>query len=254
MMQNGQYQKSVSPTVYSGYTLSNAGNEVSEKEQSRISFSYWNSCLKITVQPRKESSYGKDIAEFNTDSTACIYLRCFKANVLANEISKFIHDPSYKKLSNCGIGSGGSVLIVSREKDDVYKITIINNSTSTKASYICHKTFFEHIKDFNFENGSFKEVSDGYELKDLEIFIDQLFAFYSAMTNAIAYSVIDREHYTMNRLSENIESIGMKLGVDMKTSNYGGYKKKASYKDMNSSTSFNKETMDNLNAELESME
>lgn len=251
MMQGNQKSDYVSPTIYSGYTLSNSGEEVQENQHSRISFSYWNSCLKITIQPRLESSYGKDIAEFDTKSTACIYIRCFKASILANEINKFIHDPNYKKNTACGMGSGGSVMIVSRDKNNTYNITIINKNTGSQATYICHKKFFEYITEFNFKDQSFKESSDGYELKDLEILVDQLNAFYQAMSNSIAYTVVDRTHYNEVRLNDNIEAIAAKLGVEVRSA--GGYKKRTSYKDMNSSTSFSHDTMDNFNSTLDDM-
>lgn len=244
------------PEVNSGYSLFNSSRELPEELHSCITFSYWKSCIKISIAKRKVESYGKDVPSYDMENKLSIYVRHQKARMLASlirdvEISKnfYSEDANPKGYDNVGIGSGNGVIVVT-EVNGTPAISIrkaFDDGSIQEATYIINQRYdvlYNHdAQTFNFESNL-----EDFKYIELDIIAQQLEDFATAMNNAIAYSMIDSTAYANYKLNNNITAIASKLGVDLYNNNKTNNAKRGynSFNNTNSVSSFSKSTIEEL--------
>lgn len=217
---NNKYDKKVNidPTVYSAYKMSNTEGI----DPSQLNISFWNSTLKITISPKKNTPNG-EIA-YDHDNNAVIYLSHTKARILAEEIIAFKNG----KINNVSVDTPKGIISISNGKEfGVNSIFLVirtfdteNNKVSSSYAYEFRKGYHYGIRNFNEENLSdFEKVY--YDELELDQFLTLLTEYYKAMTGAVAFTVIDQFKYNNSRVQTKLDSIAMKLGIEW---NGGGNK------------------------------
>lgn len=221
---NNENKKQYSPTVYSPYRMSN----IQGFDPSIINFTFWNNNLKISIAPKKQG----DEVSFDHDNAISIYLSHVKARILYEEICKFQADPV--KYNSSGIASGQGLITISNGKEFgvdcpcivIRKVDESGNVVSSYA-YQIKNDYYYVIRNYDETNNSFDKVTEDYASIELEQLKTLLMEYYKAMTGAMAYSVIEQSKYDNTRISNKLDQIANKLGVQF-NSGKGGYNKSSS--------------------------
>jgi hypothetical protein len=209
---NNNSKKDYQPMVYSAYKMNNAESTV---DQTSVSFTFWNGMLKISIAPRKP---GNEIS-FDFDNAAVIYLNHTKARILENEILSFMADPIGH--NNAGVPSGTGLITISNGQDYgvecpclvIRKINQENGNVESSYAYQIKQSYYYGINNYSEKDGSFNKDMESYNLIELQQLLCLLHEYYTAMTNAVAYTVIDQNKYDVSRVNTKLELIGEKLGV-----------------------------------------
>jgi hypothetical protein len=244
-----------SPTVYSDYKMSN----IEGVDPSNLSFTYWKGMLKIAIAPMKKGTTGDNIS-FDHDNAISVYITHTKARILAEEIRLFMKDPHL--YNNVGINTGSNGLItISNGKElgidtpclIIRKVSEVGN---VEASYA-----YQFKTDYHFGIRNFDENKMGYDKQyynqiEIDQFITLLEQYYTAMCGALAYSVVDSMQPGMARVTNKIESVMSKLGIDLNNNGYSGksntsfFNKGNSDKPQSSGRSFTPSTLDDISDEM----
>lgn len=210
---NNKYDRKVNndPTVYSAYKYSNTEGI----DPSQLNISFWNSTLKISISPKKNTPNG-EIA-YDHENNAVIYLSHTKARILAEEIIAF----KKGKINNVSVDTPKGVISVSNGKEFGVNSTFLvirtfdmeNNTVASSYAYEFKKGFHYGIRNFDEKNlNDFEKVF--YDDLELDQFVTLLTEYYKAMTGAVAFSVVDQLKYNNSRTQTKLDSIAMKLGID----------------------------------------
>lgn len=211
------------PTVRSSYRFFNSNSEI---DKTSMSFSFWNSLLKITINPIivKEGSANK----VDTDNHVDIYLSPSKATMLLHCIRTFRQNPDAYK--NIGVNTNKGIIYIANSEQmyghgaPAIVINLINNETGAQEAEAAYE--FNTLDAYgiaNYGGGSDFERYTGYS-KDFEMdqFEQLLESFIAASTNAIAATIMDTNKYNEARMFSFIKDARDKLGIPKNTSG-GGY-------------------------------
>lgn len=210
-------KKKYSPTVYSSYRCNNAESEI---DQTAVTFTYWNNLLKIGIFPKKQTN--NDEVSFDMENGLQIYINHTKARIFAEEIKQFLMDPIGH--NSCGIASNnGALLTISNGSEFGKKAACLVLRKVDETGAIVSSFVYEFKRDTHFairnyeENstgGKFDRITEEYNSIEILQLITLLEEYYKAMTCAIAYTVVEQAKYDNTRITNKIEAIGEKLGVD----------------------------------------
>lgn len=205
-------------TVYS-YRMNNGESTV---DKTCLTFSMWNRNLKITIAPRKDNT--DDIA-FDMDRGISCYLSHTKAYMLANEIRNFLRDPDH--YTGSGVVSGSSVITISNGKELGASSPVLIIRKMEEGGVVSSSFAYEFKTDYHF---SVRNYSGGrefiretatYNTLEIEECLVVLEEYYKAMTNMVAYSIIDTTKYTTDRIQNTLKSLADKMGVEVSRSGSG---------------------------------
>lgn len=204
-------QQAWSPSVY-GFTLYNQESKI---DKTSISFSMWQSTIRISITPAIENSAG-EAPKFDFRNSVAIFLTPIKAHLFAEILKGFLRDPD--KYANHGIASPQAIISIDKpdtfghpECGPVISIRKVNEEGTVELSYSyeCNLENFNSIVGFNVKKPrDFERDTDMFKYADIEAIITQLEEFYKAMTNAVAFS-------TMHNMYPWFDRIGSKIGVDV---------------------------------------
>lgn len=202
------------PTVRSAYKFFNSNSSV---DNTVMSFNYWNSLLKITMNPIivKEGSANK----VDTDNHVDIYLSPSKARMFLHCIQEFRKNPDAYK--NIGVNTNKGIIFIANGKqtfghDGTFiVINIINNETGEKEAEAAYEF---NTKDFygitNYMGGSdFTKYYDYSDSIELDMFENLLKSFINAYTNAVASSFMEVNKYNDARQFSFIKDVRENLGI-----------------------------------------
>lgn len=246
--QKGKYQ----PQVYSGYGFSNSESNV---DKTKLSCSFWNKMLKLSIVPLKGVN-SAGIPEWDEDNAVSMYLTHVKARILHDEIDLFMNNrDSY---NNLGVPSGSGLVSISSGKElGTSNPCLIIRKLNAETGAIDSSYAYEFKQDYHYSVRNFDESTSDFDKiyhndTELEQLKTLLKSYYEAMTGAMAYSIIDNMKYDTSRLNTKINSIAEKLGIE--------YGQGGSYNKQKSSTSIfnNKEgrnfttsTIDDIESQFE---
>lgn len=205
-----------SPEVHSGYALFNSSSNIPEECHSCLTFSYWKSCIKISIAKRDQSTFGKDNVSYDMDNKLSIYIRHAKARMLANEL-KNIDIEELRQGKTIGVGSGSAVILIGCVNDTPAIIIrkAFEDGSRLEHTYILNTSMYDIILDHDLKSFRFQTDVEKYKYIELDIIARQLEDFANSINNAIAFSVIDNMAYGNYKLNNTINSIANKLGIDM---------------------------------------
>ena len=221
--QNGNQNKTPELTVYSSYRMNNAESEI---DPTCLTFRFWKNNICIGIFPKKNT--GNDEIQFDMDDGITIYLSHTKARILANEIRLFLKDPV--TYNACGIPSGQAVITISNGSEygkNAPTLTIrkLNNNNEVAASFAYQFKTDYHFAIRNYDGKNFDTVYDDYKNIEIEQMLTVLDEYCAAMTNAVAFSVLDQRKYSANRLENKIDAIASSLGVEIKSGSSNGQRR-----------------------------
>lgn len=204
------------PTVYSAYRMNNAESEV---DKTCLTFTYWNSFLRVSISPKKET--GNDSVQFDMKNGITINLSHTKARILADVLKKFKEDP--EKYNNSGVPSGSALITISNGKEYNSKfpcivIRKIDETGTIQSTYIYQMKgdYFFSVINFK-EDGSYDRDMESYNTLELDQMITILESYYEAMTGATAYSVLHESRYENYHRANDLKAIADKLGVELRS-------------------------------------
>lgn len=209
---NRDSNKPFSQTIYS-YRMNNAESSI---DKTCLSFSMWNRNLKITIAPRKDNT---DEIAFDMDRGISCYLSHTKAYMLANEIRNFLRDPD--NYTGCGVVSGQSVVTISNGKELGANNPVLIIRKTDESGIVSSSFAYEFKRDYHFSvrnysgGREFIRETASYNTIEIEECLVVLEEYYKAMTNMIAYSIIDTTAYTTDRIQSNLRALAEKMGVDL---------------------------------------
>ena len=212
---NQAQQKNNQPNVdvYANYRMNNAESNI---DATCITYRYWKSNLCIGIFPRKNT--GNDDVAFDMDNGITIYLSHSKARILKNELEHFLEDPV--KYNGVGVPSGQAVISISNgaefgKNTPVFTIRKMNENGETVASfsYEFHTNFHYSIR--NFDGKNFDKEYDEYNTLEIKQVITLLDEYCKAVTNAVAFTVMEQRKYSAARIENKIEALAAGLNIDL---------------------------------------
>jgi len=211
---NKKENKEYQPSVYSPYRMSN----LEGVDPSALSFSFWAGMLKASIAPANKSN--NDTVSFDYKNAGVAYITHTKARILLNEIIKFQENPEL--YNNLGVDIKGGLVSISNGKEfgvanPCLVIRKVNETTgAVESSYVYEfKTKFHYgIRNFDEKTSEFDIVYyENIELDQLKTILEQ---YYTAMTYATAYSIVDSSKFENSRVNTKLGLIAEKLGVEFK--------------------------------------
>lgn len=195
--------------TYSGYNLSN----VEGVDPSALSFSYFRELLKVSIAPKLQNP--SDNRMWDHENAAAVYLTHTKARMLAAEIDEVMKGNKF----NGGVNTGTDGLITFSDGKEVgssyYCLIIrkIDQEGKVLSTYVYEFKQGYHYSICNFNSSDASHDKSYYD--DLEILQlkDLLVQYYQAMTNAIAYSVVNQMRFDMSRINTKLVDIAEANGI-----------------------------------------
>lgn len=204
-------QEPWSPTV-SGIALFNPTSKI---DKTSINFSMWKSTIRISIIPAIES--GTDEApRYDFKNGVHIWLTPPKAKQFAQILRGFKEDPdTYDKF---GVPTSQAIITVDKpsnfghpDRGPVISIRRVSETGNVELSYSyeCNIDGTSAIVGFNPSNPkAFTQDTKHFQNIEIDAIITQLEQYYLAMTNSMAFSVL-------NQLYPYLDRIAAKLAVDL---------------------------------------
>lgn len=208
---NNNDKKQYQQEVYSTYRMSNT---TSSLDKTRLSFSYWNKLLKISISPLL--GVENDIPKWDTNNTINVYINHSKAYLLANAIKRVLNG----ECASEGVVSNTKYLIVSNGQEfgiNGYCLIIADKDPNTGSivssiAYEFKTNYHYTVVNFNVNsNQEEKAYDDTLELYEL---IHLLETYYMSASGADSYFVYENAKYDNSRTQTKLNSICEKLGIE----------------------------------------
>jgi hypothetical protein len=236
-------------------------NDESTIDPTRLTAKMWGSSLQLELAPKKNDSGAGDFAEFDENNTVKIYLNHTKARMLYMEIMNFLTDPD--KYSSSGVTSGTGLITISNGKEfGTNKICLIIRRLDPESGRVTSSFAYEFRTNYHYSIRNYKEASndfakeyEAYNSLELDQFLTLLQSYYEAMTNTIAFSVLNAAKHDakMNQKIDGIcESLGVQIGGGYKSSpqKSRSYFDKPSTVNANSNMKINEVSFNDLDSAL----
>lgn len=217
---NQNTRKTPEFSMYSNYRMNNAESKI---DPTCITFRYWKTNLCIGIFPRKNT--GNDEIAFDMDNGITIYLSHTKARMLKHEIELFLQDPI--KYNSVGVPSGSAAITISNgseygKDNPVITIRKVAENGEVTASFAYEFKRDYHYSIRNYDGKSFDQIYDDYQNIEIEQLVTLLDEYCKAVTNAVAFTVMDQRKFSFSRMENKIESIANSLGVETPISGGNG--------------------------------
>lgn len=212
---NNQEREIYRPTVY-GYSMSNTESQI---DVTNLSFAMWKGTLKMAIAPQIKSSKDEN-PSWDREAAATIYLNHTKARIFAEILKGFLRSP--KEFNNRGVWAGQGLLTISNGqefgKDSACLVLRkIGETGQVESSYAYEfkKDYHCAIVNFVEKSGAFERDYDSYTTLEILQIITMLENYYNAMTNAVAFSVMDNMAFGQHRLNESLSKNASGVGVEL---------------------------------------
>lgn len=201
------------PSTYSAYRFFNSDSQLSK---TTMSFSYWNSLLKISISEIivKEGSANK----VDKDNHVDMYLSPSKAKMFLEAIRLFRTNPAI--YTNTGVSTNkGAIFIANGDKmfgrgGTCIVINLINNETGNVESEAVYEFSTKDLFVItDFIDGNFNKDDSYANSLELDMFENLLVQFINAYTNAVASSYMECNKFNESRHFSFIKDVREKLGI-----------------------------------------
>lgn len=225
------------PTVNSPFSFA---NPMSLVDATRLSSSFWNKMLKLTITARAVTSNEEEIV-WDKDQNLSVHLTHIKAAMFAQEIRKFMKDPV--TYDSSGVLSNETLVTISNGTEFgatgvflvIRKLNLDSMETVSSYSYEFNGNFHHTIRNYSEKDATFEKSFDDLAIFELEQLLVLLDNYVNAVTNAVAYTVVDQLDYRMNRTDSMIKECASALGVSLKNGGSNGAYSNRKVKGNNSS-------------------
>ncbi|MBP5595716.1 MAG: hypothetical protein J6Y02_10065 [Pseudobutyrivibrio sp.] len=227
---NSTSNEKYSPTTFSKYSM---GNPNSTVDQTKIDFNFWKGMLKIIITPRKHTN--DDTVAYDYPNQIAIHLTYSKAGILRKEIIEFMKPENKYKSRGVATPKGCIYICDGSElncKNPCLVIKLIDSEGAVLSSiaYEFNTTYHFAIRNYDSDSKKYDLAIDEYATREIEELIMILGEFEKAASCAVASTVVDSMHYSVDRINNNLYAVAEKLGVDLgKKSSGGNYSSKSSF-------------------------
>lgn len=212
---NGNQRNEFHPTTYSKIAFSNKDGEV---DKSRLSFSFWNGLLKVSIAP---FVLGSDNS-YDTKNSIALHLSVPKAYIFLKEIERFQEDrkQGFNDTFFYGVNTTKGLIGIctGQEYGHPDKVCIVimrvdetGNVLSTYAYELKDSSFYSAIRNFRADTKEFDKFN--YEDVEIEMIKNQLSQYIDSMTMGQASAVVDALNYSNNATYTSLNQIKSKLGI-----------------------------------------
>lgn len=202
-------ERQITNTTYSSISFSNPESKIM---QSKISISYFNKLMKISIALRNNAGSNDAYATYDTDNQVSVYVSFVKAEMLKRMIDKFINDES---IHNVCIELKNGLLKICDGSEYGINNTCISISYADESGnvneviYECKSNY--HTAAFNYSDGQFStEVFKDIELESFSMALEQ---YFYASSYAVAATVMEASMYKRQAIYDIIKSIADKTGA-----------------------------------------
>lgn len=210
------------PTVYSAISFA---NPMSPIDATRLSASYWNRMLKLTITPRVQGGNENEI-NWDKNQHIAIHLTHIKAYMLEKEIERFLMDP--EKYNSSGVISNETMITISNGSEFgangiflvIRKLNLETMETLSSYTYEFNRDFHYVVRNYDEASRTFEKNTIDYSIVEVEELRMLLQEYVKAATNAVAYTVVDQLDYRLNRNDNNLKQIAGALGVTLGNPGY----------------------------------
>ena len=211
------------PSTRSSYKFFNS---TSSLDKTMLTFTYWNSLLRITMNPIivQDGSANK----VDTNNRIDMYFSPSKAQMFLHCIQTFRKNPDAYK--NIGVNTNkGIIFIANGEKMYGVKgtfivINLINNENGQKEGEAAYQINSDVYAITDYAGGTdFTKNYDYSEEIELDMIEILLKNFISAYTNAVASSILEVNKYNDHRMFNFVKDVREKLGISNKESKSSKY-------------------------------
>lgn len=231
-----QNKKNYDPTMISRLKFKERLKGVDPSNCKELGFKYWKDRLQLIVQVWGDGAKPEELAS--------IYLSPTKARVLAAEIRSLMKEPDeFTNQRSRGVMTGigetrGLIYIKNSETssvenpDRILVISSVNKDGGEEGH--CEYHFMPDISSLQFTGDNYRDFEmNMYKDMELDIFCDLLESFASASNGAMAFSVLDTMRFTNTTMTNKVNSIMEKLGIERGGGNYSKSQPGSSYFDKN---------------------
>lgn len=211
--QNNTNNEVYTPSTYSAYRFFNSDSQLSK---TTMSFSFWNSLLKISISEIivKEGSANK----IDKDNHVDMYLSPSKAKMFLEAIRLFRSNPDI--YTNTGVSTNkGAIFIANGDKmfgrgGMCIVINLINNNTGNVESEAVYEFSTKDLFVItDFIDGNFNKDDSYAGSLEIDMFENLLVQFINAYTNAVASSYMECNKFNEARQFSFIKDVREKLGI-----------------------------------------
>lgn len=209
-------ERQITNSTYSGVSFSNPESNIA---MTKISISYFNKIMKVSIALRNNAGSQDNFATYDNDNAVTVYVSNIKAKILSNMIDKLKSD---KDVHNVCIELKNGLMKISDGTEYGSQSPCISISYASEDGSV-HEIIYEtksgfHTAAYNYTDGKYKTSNfDDIELDTFQMCLDE---YYKASSYAIAASVMEANMYKRNAEYELIRSIADKVGVQ--SNNNGG--------------------------------
>jgi len=205
--------KKYEDSYYSRLVISNPNGKF-------LKFKFWAGKLAMSIA-EVDSSQQK----FAYKETATAFFNPMKAKIMAEELKKFIADPSHKPVGVViGSGDPNTCVTFMYENDDI-KVDICkvdaNGNKSGEDVFVFQKDYHYSVTYKDFKKLDFSK--NYFNSLEIEAVIELLDSFFKTSNGSFAYSVMDMSRFNYGRLKSNTEAIMDKLGIQRASSKGPGF-------------------------------
>lgn len=198
-------------TTFSGISFSNPESSIG---QTKISVSYFNKVMKISIAARNNAGSNNEFATYDNDNAVSVYVSNIKARILYLLIQKLKNEPDTHNV--CVELKNGLIKVSDGSEYGVsnYCISISYASEDGSVHEIVYQTKAGfHTGAVNYNNGTYNTaLFDDIELETFEMTLDE---YYKASSYAVAASVWEANMYRHEYEINLIKSIAEKCGVQV---------------------------------------
>jgi hypothetical protein len=210
-------------TTYTPISFSNPESEVS---QTRISISYFNRLMKISIANKLSGGSNDQYASYDNDNQASVYISFTKAKILLDLIkNKLLADDDVHnvcietkqglfKVSD-GVEFGSTMPCISISSADA-------SGNVTETVYQCKNDFYTGA--YNYSDGKYSTMK--FDDMELSTFMMVLEEYYKSSSYAIASSIMEASMYKREGHYSLTKSIADKVGVVTNNTKSGNYNSK----------------------------
>lgn len=213
------------PEVFSPYWMSNTEGV----DPSALSISYFRDCLKLKIRPMLPKPTEKK--RWDDENAMTMFIQHTKARILVKCIED-VMDPEKPEIHNAGVNSGAEGFISFSDGSEFgqkgkYCLVLrkVNEQGAVTSNYVYEFKTGYHNAIINYDeknNSSFDRQF--YDSIEIEEFKDILKAYYIAITNATAYSVVNSLRFEHSKFHTKLNAIQDALGISYdKSGNNGNY-------------------------------
>lgn len=207
----------ITNTTYSSYSFSNA-----ETSGTKISFTFFNRLLKVSIAAKKDNN-NNDYTSYDNENATYCYVSYTKAKILHDLIDELMRG----SVHNVCIETNQGLLMVSDGVEygadsPCISITKNNNGNMNTVLYQTKKNYHKGACNYDINSGNYDNRF--FDNLELEAFQNLLMQYYDAASYALAASIMEANMYKRNALASAVYAIADKVGAKTSSGNNGGGK------------------------------